>query len=122
MGKLSNGATPSIVFCFSFLFVLMFLRAKRKSIVLLWLTLQSGEMEWVNFLMEALRQSQTSRSLLHTPYFSTSVETRKRKINFKRFDDDEEGWFHHMPNCLYWQVQQVLMAPLNEKWPTTNAH
>ena len=93
-----------------------------KIVVLLRVTLESGEMEWVNFLMEALRQSQTSRSLLHTPYFSTSVETRKRKINFKRFDDDEEGWFHHMPNCLYWQVQQVLMAPLYEKWPTTNAH
>ena len=51
------------------------------NIVLLRVTLQSGEMEWVNFLMEALRQSQTSRSPTH--YFSSKPQAETQKYKYK---------------------------------------
>ena len=92
-----------------------------KSIVLLRVTLQSGEMEWVNFVMEPLRQSQTSRS---PPTYTlllcaTTMEARKRKLTSKLSLMRKDC---HMPNCLYWQVQGGSNGPLYEKWPGTNAH
>ena len=44
-------------------------------------TLESGEMEWVNFLMEALRQSQHSPALTSTP---TSLPNLKKQNKQKK--------------------------------------
>ena len=50
-----------------------------KSIVLLRVTLESGEMEWVNFLMEALRQSQHSPALTSTPTSLPNLNGKKQE-------------------------------------------